>query len=381
MKSSTLLALTASALALPGLTPAARADSPPAEATLGYRLSSYKEDDLPRTSLLIGSAERYDITVNQLQLVTPVGDNYSLSARASTESMSGASPWYTLALPSRVAVVMSGATISEDRTDFNATGRRYLANGTLGLSLGYSDENDYESLSGGFDAERHFNDNLTTVAGGFSFSSDDIEPTDSHITSYRRVSEASKQSRSVFVAVSQVLNQNSVLQSGLSYTRLSGYLNDPYKLYDIRPDSRAQVAWTTSWRQFVPAANAALHADYRFYHDDFGINSHTLELEWYQNIGDNWQVVPGVRYYSQSAADFFRPGSVFGTLPASSDYRLSAYGAISGSLKVQVEIEDFTFSVGGERYRSDERFGSYDGVSSPALVNFTRLSLGVDYRY
>lgn len=382
MKSSALLALTASALSLPGLTPAARADAPPAEATVGYRLSSYEEDDLPQQVKLIGSTERYDITVNQLQLVTPVGDNYSLSVRGSHESMSGASPWYTLVLAGTPKVVMSGATISEDRTDVNASVRRYLDNGTAGFSLGYSDENDYRSLSGGVDAERHFNDNLTTVAGGVSFASDDIEPTDSNITSYRRVTEASKNSRSVFVAVSQVVNQNSVLQTGLSFTHLAGYLTDPYKLNDVRPDSRSQWAWTTAWRQFLPAVDAALHADYRFYHDSFGINSHTVELEWYQNLGDDWQVIPGIRYYSQSQADFFKQANIFGSkLPNSSDYRLSAYGAVSGSLKVQVDIEKFTLSLSGERYYSSERLGSYDGLSSPALVSFNRFSLGVDYRY
>ena len=381
MKASTLLALTASALALPGIAPVAHADAPPAESTIGYRISTYEEDDLPKSALLSGSLERYDITVNQLQWVTPIGGNYSVSLRGSHESMSGASPWYTLATPARVAVVMSGATISEDRTDINASGRRYLDNGTVGLSVGYSDENDYESLSGGLDAERHFNDNLTTLAGGFSFSSDDISPTDADIARYRRVKDASKQSRSVFVAVSQVLNQNSVIQTGLSYTHLSGYLTDPYKLYDVRPDSRSQFAWTTAWRQFIPVANAALHADYRFYHDDFGINSHTLELEWYQNFGDNWRVVPGLRYYTQSAADFFRPGNIITTQPRSSDYRLSAYGAVSGGLKVQVDIDKFTLSLAGERYHSSDKFATWEGDSSPALVDFTRLSLGIDYRY
>lgn len=381
MKSRSLLALTASALALPGLAPAVRADSPPADATLAYRISNYSEDDLDRAKMLIGSTERYDIDVHQLQLTTPVGDNYGLTLRASRENMSGASPWYTIAQPSgNTAVVMSGATISEERTDIAASTRRYLDNGSVGVSLGYSDENDYEALSGGIDAERHFNDNLTTLAGGISFSNDDLSPTDA--VRLNRIRSASKQSRSLFFAVTQVINPNSLLQSGLSYTHLGGYLSDPYKLFDIRPDSRSQLAWTTAWRQYIGAVDAALHADYRFYHDSFGINSHTLELQWYQNLGNNWQLVPGIRYYSQSEAYFFRPGSVFGsTAPASADYRLSAYGAVSGELKLQVDLDDFTLSLAGERYRASESLGVHDGASSPALVNFTRFSLGVDYHY
>ena len=73
----------------------------------------------------------------------------------------------------------------------------------------------------------------------------------------------------------------------------------------------------------------------------FGINSHTLDLAWYQNIGDRVQVVPGFRYYGQSAARFFSPANNFvGTTPSSSDYRLSAYGAVSANLKLVVEVVD-----------------------------------------
>ncbi len=378
MKSQTLLALTASALALPGIAPVAQADSPPANATLSYRISDYQEDDLDQAQLLLGSNERYDIDIHQLQLTTPVGASHALTLRASRESMSGASPWYTVGAGPKV--VMSGATISEERSDFLAAGRRYLANGSIGLNVGYSSENDYEALSGGIDAERHFNNNLTTLAAGISFSNDDLSPTDA--VRFNRVRDASKHSRSLFVALTQVLNQNSVVQTGLSYTQLNGYLSDPYKLFDRRPDSRQQLAWTTSWRQYVTPLDAALHVDYRYYHDSFGINSHTVELQWFQNVGTNWQLVPGLRYYSQSDADFFYATSVFaGTAPAAADYRLSAYGAVSGTLKAQVELDDFTLSLSAERYRSSDSLGVHDGGSAPALVNFTRFSVGVDYRY
>ena len=381
MKSSTLLALTASALALPGLSQSAKADAPPAATTLAYRGSDYQEDAIDKAKVLVGSADRYGISVQQLQLVTPVGDNYSLSLGGSRESMSGASPWYTLSLPgSATKVIMSGATIREERNEVNAAGRRYFDNGSISVNAAYSKEHDYQSLSGGLEAERHFNDNLTTLTGGAGFSSDELNPTDA--SKFNRLQAASKQSRSVFIAVTQILNSNSLVQSGLSYAHMSGFLNDPYKLFDKRPDTRSQWAWTTAWRQFVPAANAALHADYRFYHDSFGIDSHTLQLEWYQNLGNKWQVVPGVRVYRQSAAGFFHSGSVFTPgITTSSDYRLSAYGAVSGTVKLQVEIDKFTVSVSGERYLSRTGLALRGGETSPALVNFTRLSLGVDYRF
>jgi hypothetical protein len=382
VNSRALLALTASALALPGLSTQVKADAAPTTSTVAYRVSSYEEDALDRGVLAAGSAERYDITIHQLRLLLPVGENYSLTLNSSYESMSGASPWYTLSRANgSAAVAMSGATISEQRRDFSVAGRRYLENGTVGLSLAASHENDYDSLSGSVDVERHFNDNLTTLATGLGFSDDALDPTQD--PRYIRILDEDKRSQSAFISLSQIINRDSVLQTGLSLTHLSGYLSDPYKLNDRRPDSRTQWAWTTSWRQYLSGPDAALHADYRFYHDNFGIDSHTLDLAWHQNLGARLQVVPGLRYYSQSAADFFRPTLDFsGTRPfQATDFRLSAYGAWSASLKVQVDIEDFVLSLSAERYRADDAYGTYDGPASPALVAFNRVSLGVEYRF
>lgn len=382
MKSRPLLALTASALALPGIAPPVKADTPPTETSVSYRLSRYEEDDLPRQLLAAGSSERYDITVHQFQLVTPVGEDYGLTFNTSYESMSGASPWYTVpTFGDDKSVVMSGATIHEQRRDFNVAMRRYLNNGSVGFNVGASDENDYEAWSGGMDMERHFNNDLTTLATGVSFSSDDLNPTDAAL--FNRVTDESKRTSSVFFSVSQIIDQNSLFQSSLNVTHHSGFLTDPYKLGDRRPDSRTQVAWSNAYRRFFAGPNAALHADLRLYDDNFGVNSLTADLSWYQNLGDAWQVVPRLRYYSQSAADFFTPVNDFsGTADFNvSDYRLAAYGAISGGLQIQTTINDISVAVVLERYVSNDGYGLYDGDSSPALVNFTRLSLGFGYTF
>ncbi len=382
--SKTLLALTASALALPGISGQANADIPPTFTTLAYRISSYDEDDLPGDKLIIGNAERYGIDIHQFRLITPIGESYALSLDASYESMSGASPWYTVPqINGEAGVVMSGASISEQRRDFILNGRRYLDNGSYAFTLGSSNENDYKSISGGIDGQRLFNESLTTVAAGISFSSDDINPTDAILLG--RVRDENKHSSSISVSVRQILNQTSVFQSALKITHLSGYLTDPYKLGDSRPDSRTQVSWSNAYRHFFINADAALQVDYRFYDDDYGVISHTLDLSWHQNIGENLQLVPGLRYYSQSQAEFFNVLSIFG-LPAnqfhSSDYRLSTYGAVTGSLKLVANIDDFILSLSAERYVTDNSYSlSSEKSESPALVQFTNLSFGIEYQF
>jgi hypothetical protein len=382
MKSSSLLALTASALALPGVAPSTRADAPPTSSSIAYRISNYKEDSLPAEYLLAGSSDRYDITIHQFQLLTPVGENHALTLNSSVESMSGASPWYAVATADGdKSIVMSGATIHEERRDYNLGLRRYLDNGSLGFSLGVSQENDYESQSVGVDVERHFNNNLTTLAGGISYSSDDINPSDAIL--FNRVNDESKSTSSAYFSLSQIINRNTLYQSSLNITSHNGYLSDPYKLQDRRPDSRMQISWSNSYRHYIPEFEGVLHLDLRLYHDDFGINSLTFETAWYKDLGDFFKIAPRIRYYSQSTADFFTPANDFSGIQIfnSSDYRLAGYGAISGAMQVNAVVNEVTVSFVIERYLTDGSYSFYDSSTSPALVNFTRMTLGFEYSF
>ena len=101
--------------------------------------------------------------------------------------------------------------------------------------------------------------------------------------------------------------------------------------------------------------NAALHADYRFYSDDWGIDSHTLEFAWHQNLANGHRLVPSLRLYSQTAADFY---DVLHDQPRAdglrtTDYRLSEFGAMALALRWYRDAGDWSFNVGVEHYTSD----------------------------
>ena len=380
--SRSIIALSSTALALPGI---ALADAPPTQSTISYKLSNYQEDDLARSEAPFGELERYDIDVHQFQLVSPLGRNMSLHVDANYESLSGASPWFTsLGLDGEPIVNLSGPSgISDRRTELSAGSRYYLQNGSFAANIGYSQENDYQSVYFGLNAEKHYNNDLTTVSAGLSYSSDEIFPTDAAL--FNRVIDEDKQSTSVFVSVSQIINQVSSFQSAFSLTEQSGFLSDPYKLRDVRPDDKTQIAWSNSYRRFFVSADAALHVNYRYYHDDFGISSHTSDLSWHQNLGRTFQLVPQLRYYSQSAADFFtnvddflNPASEY----QSSDYRLSAFGAVSGGFSVIADMGSWKATLTAERYLANDKYSAFD-VSQPstALVKYNRVSLGIDFQF
>ncbi|MFK7864746.1 MAG: DUF3570 domain-containing protein [Pseudohongiellaceae bacterium] len=380
--SRSLLALSTSALALPGI---ALADAPPVNSSISYKISNYKEDDLSREESPFGDLGRYDIDVHQFQLVSPVGRDFSIQVDANYEDMSGASPWFTTLGPNGTPIVnLSGASgIQDNRSELAIGSRYYLENGSIGGTIGYSEENDYRATYGSINGERHFNDDLTTVSIGFSYSSDDIFPTDAEI--FNRVISEDKTSISAVVNISQVINQVSTFQTALSITEQSGFLTDPYKLRDTRPDNKTQIAWSNAYRRYVRWADAAWHVNYRYYHDDFGVTSHTADLSWHQNLGDSFQIIPMVRYYSQSAADFFtnvddfaRPETEF----QSSDYRLSAFGAISGGLTMRADLGEWNATLTAERYLANEKYSAFSVTApSTALVKYFRVSMGLDYSF
>lgn len=264
---------------------------------------------------------------------------------------------------------------------------------TLGISSGFSIEPDFESTFGSETVSWELNNKLTTLTVGSSFSNNNIireavslgGPHD-HSTGNVPDFKASNRFRTFNLGLSQILTKNTLLHLNGSYTRQRGYLSNPYKLVnikgeitpeeyncagfggafcaglggegstwdqftdlevagfelfrEIRPEKRDQWVVSTGINQYIPTLDASVHFDYRFFFDNWGINSHTFELAWYQSLPFGITVTPNIRYYSQSGADFFAP---FFRAPRqdghySSDYRLSSYGVLSGGLSAGIEF-------------------------------------------
>ena len=211
-----------------------------------------------------------------------------------------------------------------------------------------------------------------------------------------RPEQESKQSYSLFAGLAQIINRDAALQSTLNYQVSTGYLSDPYKqalvagtpLGDSRPDLRNQVTWLTRYRHHVDKVNGTLHADYRFYFDDWEITSHTLEVAWYQSLWNTIRLTPSFRYYSQSQAGFYAP---YYTSPRSdgyysSDYRLSPYGALSWRIKAETFFQTWNLDWKGifsfERYVSSGDFAlGKVSVENPGLVSYNVFSIGLTGRF
>ena len=375
----TLLALTSSALLLPAYQ-GARGDAPPLHTELGLAYSKYQEDDTRDSKTFGGSSERYEIDIAQFHLLAPVGDNWSLALDVQWEDMSGASPWFIgQSFEGDPKIVMSGASIEDTRTDVSVTTRYYYDRGNAGFNYSRSDEDDYESDAIGLDASFNSADGLTTWSAAFSASDDTIEPTQGTIPTNTLRDE--KDIRSAWVGVSRIVSKRAIVRFGLSYTLREGFLTDPYKGNDRRPDERREWALSTGYRHFFSAPNAALHLDYRYFDDDWGVESHTVDIAWQQNFGARTRLTPFLRYYSQDRADFFANLVDRQQRYYADDYRLSAFGALSAGLRLRYEFDAWSVNLTAERYRADNGWGLYGGEESPALVRYWRGSIGLNYRF
>lgn len=378
-KHPTIVALTSSALLLPAYQ-AANADAPPDYAEIGLRYSKYEEDDTQAGKSFGQSSQRYEIDVAQFHLLAPVEDNWSVALDVQWEDMSGASPWFVgESLDGDPNVVMSGASIADTRTDVSITTRYYYDRGNIGLNYTRSDEDDYESNAAGLDVAFNSEDGLTTYSAAISASADDIEPTQGNVPT--STLEDDKDMRSAWIGVSRIISKRAIVRFGLSYTYRDGFLTDPYKLNDSRPDEREEWAASVGYRRHFPNPDAALHVDYRYFDDDWGIASHTVDIAWHQGLGQHTQLIPYLRYYSQDEADFFSNRVDPSDKYYADDSRLSAFGAVTTGLRLRHDIGNWTLALSGERYTTSEDWGVFSGDESPALMKYWRYTLGFDYRF
>jgi hypothetical protein len=100
-----------------------------------------------------------------------------------------------------------------------------------------------------------------------------------------------------------------------------------------------------------------------------------VEFAWNQPLPDGWSMVPNLRYYTQSAADFyFDPPFAHGFVPGraySADTRLSAFGALTSGLSIVKRLPDgwsFDVKLDFYRQRSNWHFG---GKGSRGLEPFS----------
>jgi len=274
----------------------------------------------------------------------------------------------------------------------------------LSVGASFSSEYDYEHL--GLDARiaHDFNNRNTTLSFGAALANDSVNPVggapielspmlgeESHAN--KRGNE-SKDVVDLLVGVTQVLSRKTLLQVNYSQTKSDGYLTDPYKLlsvvdpvtgdpvagpagsglyqylYESRPSTRdKQSLFGLVKHDFN---GDVLEASYRYMTDDWGVDSHTLDLRYRLNFGSGKYLQPHLRFYNQTAADFYHT-VLFDGAPvpefATADYRLGKFDGVTVGLKYGQETRSGEWSARLEWYQQTGTADATAAVGSLAAFD------------
>ena len=375
-KSNALKALSVAALTLPGLLQTTKASQKGTKPSLDFQYGHYQESD-----------DRISVDIYQGLVVLPVTKNLEIQSNWVVDTFSGATPVLTMpesvvqvttgasgisgvdgsqsvTADEQVVEVMTGASTRETRYGVDLDFSYILDNLTFQASGSRSEEPDYLSHAYHLGVEWEFNQKFNTLSMGFGQNFDQIEPTTRNL-------KEDKTDHHFQLGFSQVVSKKSLLKLSASYTHSDGYLSNPYKkvfiqglptdselqsggftnvFYENRPDKRHQSSVSLGYIQYFSALDSALHLDYRYFTDSWDIASHTFEAVYYQPISNGWMLVPRLRYYSQSEADFYQ--SYYAAARSdnyySSDFRLAGFGTLGGGLKLTKEwqrVSDLTESI------------------------------------
>jgi hypothetical protein len=300
-------------------------------------------------------------------------------------------------------------------------GRLYT--GTAGLS--FSTEYDYTHAGVNLGLSRDFNKRNTTVSMGLALARDDIDPVGGAPLPLApmggigdlsgRGGSETKDVLDLLLGVTQVINENFLLQFNYSLSEASGYLNDPYKILSVvdpltgeplarvpdpglqgpsheyrfenRPDTRTKHSLFGQGKYYM--GGRVLDLSYRYMTDDWEIDSHTLDAKFYWPLTDASYIEPHVRLYTQTEADFWRTSLPAGEpLPefASADYRLGSFDAVTVGVKYGWQTaagNDFALRL--EYYRQEgevpqeQLIGSQDAQALNAELD--ALILSFSYRF
>jgi hypothetical protein len=277
-----------------------------------------------------------------------------------------------------------------------------------------SSEYDYFSIGFGGNYTRLFNEKNTELSLGGTvfldkwnaiypielrpgFFDDRITGNGAYMPNFTEFDKENRNSYSLSLSFSQILGKrvqgalfvDLVSQNGLLSTPFQrvyfgdteDFFIDDFQLADDvehLPDSRLKVPFGGRLNYYVNDF-LVLRSYYRLYWDDWGITSHTANLELPFKLTDKFTLYPAYRYYTQTAADYFYPKEA--ALSTSefytSDYDLSKYDAHQYGLGVQYKDIFTSAKVLNFGLKTiDLRFSQYDRSDG---LNAFILTLGTTF--
>ena len=325
---------------------------------------TYKYEDYREAGGRIGVQAQYGLIEQSL------GTDASLKISGAIDAIAGATPTGQPGATINDQVPLT--ELSDRRKAWNADYARQVGRTNFDLGVSNSRESDYVSNGYSLNTVTDFNEKNTALVLGVNGTDDDVKV-------FYQTAREKKRGYDAILGVNQLLDPKTSVTFDFTLGRSTGYLSDPYKIIlktteivpgvflpltlpENRPTERNKWIAFVGYNHAVDSLNGAIDANYRYYRDSFGTASHTLTATWLQRLGAKVVLEPTLRYYEQSAADFYHV-SLDGTTivpgirpnPAgpfySADYRLSRLRTYTYGLKLDWNPTDtLHFDLAYNRY-------------------------------
>jgi hypothetical protein len=235
------------------------------------------------------------------------GESFAANATLDKDAVTGAS----------IDVRTSGASpLKEHRTQWSGGGSYLRGKTTYNLNYMNSKETDYVSDNATVTISEDTFGDLTTITLGYTRGWDKVSKNTNSAAGVVPMGDA--QRRSYRLGLSQILTKKFVATLNFESDALEGYLQNPYRSVrygnsnsvsissqpEVYPRTRSSNAISLEGRYYLPW-RASLTGSYRYYTDSWGIVGHTGEFGYIHPLGSKWTIEAGLRYYTQSSADFY----------------------------------------------------------------------------
>jgi hypothetical protein len=267
-----------------------------------------------RADVLYHRYQGGDVTIHGPSVLVrkKIGEKFAASANYYMDFVTSAS----------IDVKLSASEYKEERTQ-KSLGLEYLrGKSTYSIGVIGSDESDYTADTAYFSLSQDLFGDLTTVSLSYRRGWNDV---------FRNVKDADGakikdplfsdqvDTRAYSVGLSQILTRNLILGANYEVITDEGFLNSPYRSVryaspgdplgfalqsEIYPRTHTSNAGSVRARYYLPY-RAAVEGSYRFFTDTWGVDAHTVDINYTHPAFRRWVFDGRVRYYRQNAADFY----------------------------------------------------------------------------
>ncbi|WP_232826425.1 DUF3570 domain-containing protein [Lewinella sp. IMCC34183] len=324
-------------------------------------LTSYYQQDGNNAAVTGGRGTEYLTDVHPTVIMAvPLNDDDVLTASFGVSA-------YTSASSSNVDPFDGRGEASPFQASSGASGSDVWINGTVTYAhssddrnnvvtatLSGSNEYDYKSFGVGGSYTRLMNEQNTELTVHGSAYLDNwkrIYPIELR-TNEELLDETARNSYNAGINFSQLLSRRAQGSLSFDFVQQQGLLSTPFqRVYfgdvadryvqdfpladDVErlPGTRTKLAFGGRLHYYL-SERFVVRTFYRYYTDDWGIGSHTANLEVPIKMGQYFSLRPGYRFYHQTAADYFAGfnGHLSTETYYTSDFDLSAFTASQYSL-------------------------------------------------